>query len=105
MKAYVVTRRTREIGIRMALGATTRDVLWMVLREGVMLTLAGGGVGLLLAFGAGRILSSKLYNVNPIDPPSFCIALSLIAAAALLACYVPARWAAKVNPMVALRHE
>jgi predicted permease len=105
VKAYVVARRTHEIGIRMALGATGRDVLWLVLRQGLNLTLAGLGAGFLLALAAGRLLSSKLYEVSPTDPLTFTIAPLLLTAAAMLACYLPARRAMRTDPMVALRYE
>jgi predicted permease len=105
VKAFVVARRTREIGIRVALGATTRQVLWMVLREGVKLTCVGLVVGLLLSLAVGRLVSSKLYDVSGSDPATFVTASVVLAAAALLACYIPARRAARVDPMEALRCE
>lgn len=105
VKAYVVSRRTREIGIRMALGAAPADVLWMILREGLVLTLAGLGVGLALATITARLLSSLLYEVSAFDPVIFTIAPLVLAAASLLACYLPARRATKVLPLSALRTE
>jgi predicted permease len=105
IKAYVVARRTREIGIRMALGATTRDVLWLVLREGLALTLISLGLGMFLALGTGRILSSMLYDVRGADPIVLLVGPLVLATAAMLACYVPARRAAKIKPMMALRYE
>jgi predicted permease len=105
VKAFVVARRTREIGIRVALGATTSQVLWMVLRDGVKLTALGLAAGLLAALCIGRLLSSKLYEVSGSDPLTFVTASALLAAAALVACYVPARRAARVDPMEALRCE
>jgi len=105
VKAYAVARRTREIGIRMAVGASARDVLWLVLREGVTMTVAGVGIGLLLALGVARLLYSIMYGVSATDPLIFSVAPALLAAAALLACYLPARRATKVDPMVALRYE
>jgi len=105
VKAYIVARRTHEIGIRMALGATTRDVLWLVLRQGLSLTLAGLGVGFLLALAAGRLLSNKLYQVSATDPLTFTIAPLVLAAATLLACWLPARRATRTDPAVALRYE
>ena len=105
VKAYAVARRTREIGIRLAVGATARDVLWLVLREGIAMTLTGVGIGLLLAAAAARLLYSILYGVSATDPVIFSAAPLLLAAASLLACYIPARRATKVDPMVALRYE
>ena len=105
VKAYVVSRRTREIGIRMALGADRGNVLWLVLREGLILTLAGLGIGLLLSFGTAQLLSSLLYEVSTLDPVVFILATLLLAASTLLASYLPARRATRVVPMVALREE
>jgi predicted permease len=105
VKAFVVARRTREIGVRVALGATTRQVLWLVLRDGVRLTGMGLAVGLLLSLAVGRLVSSKVYEVSGSDPLTFVTASVLLAAAALAATYVPARRAAKIDPMVALRYE
>jgi predicted permease len=105
VKAYVVARRTREIGIRMALGATTRDILWMVQREGLKMTLAGLGIGLCFAVCVGFLLRNMLYEVKALDPLTFSAAPLFLAAAAMLAGYLPARRAAKTNPMTALRHE
>jgi predicted permease len=105
VKAYVVARRTREIGIRMALGSTPGDVLRLVLKEGLALTAAGLGIGLLVAVGIGRVVGSMLYEVNPFDPVVFGTAPALLALAALAACYLPARRATKIAPIVALRSE
>jgi putative ABC transport system permease protein len=105
LKAYTVARRTREIGIRMALGATVRDTLWMVLKEGLWLTLLGAGIGWALSLLIGRLLSNLLYEVSPMDPAVFLAAPLLLATASLLASYFPAQRAAKVDPMVALRYE
>ena len=105
VKAYVVSRRTREIGIRMALGADRGDVLWLVLREGIVLTLTGLGVGLVLSVGTARLLASLLYEVNTLDPVVFILAPLVLAGSTLLASYLPARRATRVVPMVALRHE
>jgi hypothetical protein len=105
VKAYVVARRTREIGIRMALGSTPGDVLWLVLKEGLGLTAAGLGLGLLIAGGIGMGVASMLYEVSAFDPLVFAAAPLLLAAASLAACYLPARRATKISPTVALRVE
>ncbi|HWH71205.1 MAG TPA: ABC transporter permease, partial [Candidatus Sulfotelmatobacter sp.] len=105
VKAYVVSRRTREIGIRMALGASARHVLWMVLRDGLRLTSLGLGVGLLLALAVGFGLRSFVYGVSAIDPFAFTVAPLSLALAALIACYLPARRATRIQPMAALRYE
>lgn len=103
--AYGVARRTREIGIRTALGAKPSEVLRMILREGLTMTLAGAALGFVLAFGLGRLFSSVLFEVSPMDPVVFTLAPALLVAAAQLACYFPARRAARVDPIVALRCE
>ena len=105
VRAYTVARRTREIGIRMALGANSKEVLRAMLREGVMVTSIGAAIGLALSFAVGKVLSSFLYQVSSTDPLVFSIAAILLAAVSLLACYLPARRAARVDPMVALRYE
>jgi predicted permease len=105
VKAYVVARRTREIGIRMALGSTPGDVLRLVLKEGLALTAAGLGIGFLLALGIGRVVGSMLYEVNPFDPVVFAAAPALLTLASVAACYLPALRATRVAPIVALRSE
>jgi predicted permease len=103
--AFSVVQRTHEIGVRMALGASTQDVLKLVMRNGFKLALIGIAVGLVAAFAATRVLSSLLYEVSARDPLIFVLDAILLAIAALLACYIPARRATNVDPLVALRYE
>jgi len=103
--AYAVSRRTHEIGVRMALGARCDDVIRTVLGEGLRLTGIGLVLGLAGAFAATRVIRSLLYDVSPTDPVTFLLVALLLASVALLASYVPARRASKVDPMVALRYE
>jgi ABC-type antimicrobial peptide transport system permease subunit len=103
--AYSVSTRRREIGIRMAIGARPAEVRRMVLREGTRLTAVALAVGIAGAFGITRFLASVLIDVRPDDPLSFAAAFVLLAGAALFACWLPARRAARVNPVEALRHE
>jgi ABC-type antimicrobial peptide transport system permease subunit len=105
VKAYTVAQRTREIRIRKALGATSGGTLWLIVREGLILTTVGLALGVLLAAGVARLLSSLLYEVSALDPLAFVVAPSILAAASLLASYLPARRAATVDPLMALRHE
>jgi predicted permease len=105
LKAYDVSRRTREIGIRMALGATGGDVERLVMREGLRTTGIGLALGLLLAAGLGKLLSGLLYRVSAFDPAVLIIAAAALSTAAMLACYFPARRATRVVPLEALRSE
>src|SRR5438309_9281344 len=103
--AYSVSQRTRELGIRMALGAQTGQVLQLVLGQGMLLASVGLGFGLFAAFGSTRLAGSFLYGVNPSDPFIFVGVTLLLALAALAACYFPARRALRIDPVVALRTE
>jgi len=103
--AYSVAQRTREMGIRMALGAGRRDVLKLVVRQGMALTVTGVAIGVAAAFALSRALHSLLFEIRPEDPVTFVAVPLLVTSFALLACYLPAQRATKVDPMVALRYE
>jgi ABC-type antimicrobial peptide transport system permease subunit len=105
VKSYVVSRRTREFGVRIALGAHPRALLWQIQREGGRITAIGIGIGLVLALGAGQFLRGILYGVNRAEPVVLITAPLILVAASLLASYLPALRATRVNPTVALRAE
>jgi ABC-type antimicrobial peptide transport system permease subunit len=105
IKMTMVASRTPEIGIRMALGATRRDVVFMVFREGTVLLLTGLGLGLVVGLGLARVAKSMFYDVSPVDPVTIAVTIVALTLASVLAGLVPARRAAKIDPMVALRYE
>jgi putative ABC transport system permease protein len=103
--SYIVTARTHEIGIRIALGAERSNILRMVLRQGVGLAIAGAALGLVGALIVSHLMAGLLYGVRPTDPVTFAGVALLLIGVAVLACYIPARRAFRVDPLVALRHE
>jgi ABC-type antimicrobial peptide transport system permease subunit len=103
--AYEVSRGTREIGIRMALGAQASSVLRRVIGRGIVLALIGAAIGIATSVGVTRYLGSMLYGVQPSDPVTLAAVSAILMAVAVAACYVPARRATRVDPLVALRHE
>jgi putative ABC transport system permease protein len=103
--SYSVSRRTHEIGIRVALGASRADVLALVVRQGLVLALTGSAIGMAGALLLSRLMSSQLYGVSPTDPITFVAVSVLLTLVALAACHIPARRAMQVDPMVALRYE
>jgi ABC-type antimicrobial peptide transport system permease subunit len=105
LTAYAVARRTSEIGLRVALGAQRTDVLWLILRQVVVVTVVGLAAGVPLAIAGGKAVASLLYGVKPIDPASLLTATVVMTAVAGLAAYVPARHAARLDPLTALRVE
>jgi ABC-type antimicrobial peptide transport system permease subunit len=103
--SYLVSERTHEIGIRLALGAPRHSILGMVLRQGLRLALAGAAVGLACALMVSHLMAGLLYGVSPSDPLTFAGVAVLLIGVALLACYIPARRAIRVDPLVALRYQ
>jgi predicted permease len=103
--SYTVTRRTGEIGIRMALGAQRGNVVWMVLREVLIMAAVGLAIGLPTALGTSKFVASFLFGVKPNDASSLLVSVIILVSAALLAGYIPARRASRIDPMIALRHE
>jgi putative ABC transport system permease protein len=103
--SYIVSARTHEIGIRLALGAQSSNILRMILRQGLGLAIAGAAAGLVCALIVSHLMAGLLYGVRPADPLTFSGVAVLLIGVALLACYIPARRALRVDPLVALRHE
>jgi putative ABC transport system permease protein len=103
--SFSAAQRTREIGIRMALGGSARDVMRLILQQGVRMVIIGLGIGLLAALGITRVMTRLLVGVSPSDPLTYATVALLLTAIALLACWIPARRATHVDPGIALRYE
>jgi ABC-type antimicrobial peptide transport system permease subunit len=103
--AYLVIQRTQEIGVRMALGAQKRDVLKLVVMKGMALAVIGTTIGLVASLALTRVMRSLLFEVTPTDWLTFVLAATILLTVALLACYIPARRATKLDPLIALRYE
>jgi len=103
--AYAVSQRTREMGVRIALGARRGNVLRMILNQGFRLALTGVGLGLAASFALTRLMTGLLFGVKPSDPPTFILVTAALLAVALAACWIPAHRATRIDPVVALRHE
>ena len=103
--SYLVGQQTQELGIRLALGAQRKDVLLLVLSQGMKMTLGGVALGLLASLGLTRLLTKMVYGVSTTDPATFAVIAALLILVALLACLIPARRATKVDPLTALRYE
>jgi putative ABC transport system permease protein len=103
--SFLVSKRTREIGIRLALGARRSDVLWSVMREGLVFAVAGVTLGLIAAVTLARVLSGELYGVSPLDPMTYGSVAIVMTMVTLLACCVPTYRAMRVDPLIALRQE
>jgi putative ABC transport system permease protein len=103
--AYSVAQRTQEMGFRMAIGAGPRDVLWLVLRQGMLLAVLGAAAGVAAAVAVGRLIAGLLFGIRPYDPVTLTAVVLALCSVALLACYLPARRATRVDPLTALRTE
>jgi ABC-type antimicrobial peptide transport system permease subunit len=103
--AYLVSQRTRDIGIRLALGAARRDIVQLIVAQGMGLAVGGAVLGVAAAFGSARLMQSLLFSVSPRDPFTFAAVPLVLIAVALVACYLPARRAMRVDPLIALRSE
>jgi putative ABC transport system permease protein len=103
--SYAVSTRTQEIGVRLALGANNSDVLSLTIGQGMLLVLIGGAAGVALALALTRLAKSLLFGVNAADPITYIGVIILLSTVALIACYIPARRATKIDPVVALRNE